>query len=159
MSRKTFSVAAGAAALFLLLHLPYLPKSLEDVDSINFALGVRDFNVAHHQPHPPGYPVFMALAKGLHAAGASEVHSLALVSVISGSIGVVALLAFFAAIDDRRTLYPSTVPKPTLRACGATLLAISAPLYWFTASRPLSDAAGLAAAVAVQALIVSATSD
>ena len=68
MSRKTFSVAAGAAALFLLLHLPYLPKSLEDVDSINFALGVRDFNVAHHQPHPPGYPVFMALAKGLHTA-------------------------------------------------------------------------------------------
>jgi hypothetical protein len=159
VSRKTSSVAAGAAALFLLLHLPYLPKSLEDVDSINFAMGVRHFDVAHHQPHPPGYPVFVALAKGLHAAGLSEVHALALLSVIAGSIGVVALLALFVAIDRRSTSDTPAVTKPPLRAYGATLLAVSAPLYWFTASRPLSDAAGLTAAVAVQALIVSATSD
>ena len=49
--------------MFLAAHLPFLPPTLEDIDSINFALGVRDFDVAQHQPHPPGYPVFIALAK------------------------------------------------------------------------------------------------
>jgi hypothetical protein len=53
--------------VFLALHLPYLPASLEDLDSINFALGLRQFDVAHHQPHPPGYPVFMLTAKAVHA--------------------------------------------------------------------------------------------
>src|SRR5207247_2564275 len=38
----------------------------------------------------------------------------------------------------------------------AALLVGTAPLYWFTAVRPLSDMPGLAAAVAVQGLILSA---
>src|SRR5450759_5141375 len=61
------------AAAFLALHLPYLPASLDDVDSINFALGVRNFDVAHHQPHPPGYPLFiLAAADTTASAFASE---------------------------------------------------------------------------------------
>jgi hypothetical protein len=47
---------AAVAVLYLVAHLLYLPPTLEDIDSINFALGVRDFDVARHQPHPPGYP-------------------------------------------------------------------------------------------------------
>ena len=39
------------------------PPTLEDLDSVNFALGVRHFDVAQHQPHPPGYPLFIALGK------------------------------------------------------------------------------------------------
>jgi len=46
------------AAGYFLLHLPYLPQSLEDIDTINFALGLRHFDPALHQPHPPGYPVY-----------------------------------------------------------------------------------------------------
>ena len=37
---------AGLALAFLLLHLPYLPSSLEDLDSVNFALGIRDYDFA-----------------------------------------------------------------------------------------------------------------
>ena len=40
----------------------------------------------------------------------------------------------------------------------AALVATTAPLYWVTAGRPLSDVPGLAAALAVQALTLSATS-
>src|SRR4029078_4194286 len=54
--------------LFLALHLALLPRTLEDLDSINFALGVRHFDVAHHQPHPPGYPVYIALSKASTAS-------------------------------------------------------------------------------------------
>ena len=35
---------------------------------------------------------------------------------------------------------------------------MTAPLYWLTAARPLSDVAGLAAAVAVQAMTLGARS-
>ena len=42
------------AALYFAAHLPFLAPSLEDIDSINFALGLRHFDPALHQPHPPG---------------------------------------------------------------------------------------------------------
>ena len=67
----------AVAALFLCAHLAWPLGQLEDIDSFNFALGMRDYDVAAHQPHPPGYPVFTALARGsahlvgLFDAGAS----------------------------------------------------------------------------------------
>ena len=54
---------AALALIFALAHLPFLATSLEDIDSVNFALGVRDFDVATHRPHPPGYPVYIFLGK------------------------------------------------------------------------------------------------
>ena len=45
------------ALIFALAHVPFLATSLEDIDSVNFALGIRHFDVATHRPHPPGYPV------------------------------------------------------------------------------------------------------
>ena len=60
--------AALAATVLIVLgvaagHIGALPSTLEDIDSVNFALGVRDFNPARHRPHPPGYPVYIALGK------------------------------------------------------------------------------------------------
>ena len=36
----------GAAVAYAAAHLLFLPRSLEDIDSINFALGLRHFDVA-----------------------------------------------------------------------------------------------------------------
>src|SRR5215217_4119834 len=55
--------AAMLAFFYLIAHLAFLAPSLEDIDSINFALGLRHFDPALHQPHPPGYPVFIALGR------------------------------------------------------------------------------------------------
>ena len=41
---------AVVAAVYLAAHLPFLSRSLEDIDSINFALGLRHFDVAAHHP-------------------------------------------------------------------------------------------------------------
>ncbi len=151
--RLAFSGAGVICAIFLALHLPYLPQSLEDLDSINFALGVRQFDVTHHQPHPPGYPVFILAAKIVHALVPSEARALALVGVFAGALGVLALFALFAALDR----HDSDAPAWALGALEATAVAATAPLYWLTASRPLSDMAGLAASVAIQALTLTAT--
>jgi len=139
--------ASFAAFAFFLLHFPYLPQSLEDLDSINFALGVRQFDVAQHQPHPPGYPVFIVLAKTVRTVVPSELTALALVSVLTGSLGVAAIAWLFRRLADDGG-WQAWLPP--------TLIAMTAPLYWFTAVRPLSDMAGLAAAIGVQALTISA---
>jgi len=142
---------AGLALAFLLLHIPYLPSSLEDLDSVNFALGIRDYDVARHQPHPPGYPLFVALAKTVHLVVPSEATALALVSVIAGALGILALGLLFRHLEGERA--------PGIWWIAAMVVTMTAPLYWFTAARPLSDSAGLAAALTVQALTLRARSN
>ena len=73
MTRAHRFTGAVLGGLFLALHLPFLPPSLEDLDSINFALGVRQYDVSQHQPHPPGYPLFIGAAKALHEIGRAHV--------------------------------------------------------------------------------------
>ena len=98
MGPTSRAVAAALALAFLALHLPYTPRSLEDVDSINFALGIRDFDVAEHQPHPPGYPVFILIAKAVNAVTNSEVLTLSLVGIVSGALLAFVLVALFRAL-------------------------------------------------------------
>src|SRR6266850_1095044 len=155
-AHSTFSIwhysIAALSALFFVFHFPYLPVSLEDLDSINFALGVRHFDVAEHQPQPPGYPLFILAAKGAHALIPSEAKALAVVSIVAGTLGVLAIAALF------RRLHSHDAPS-SVWVAAATALAVTSPLYWFTTARPLSDVMGLAAAIGVQALILGARTD
>ena len=145
---RHYAIAATLALTFLVAHLPYLPSSLEDLDSINFALGLRHFDVANHQPHPPGYPIYIALGNLAHAFIPTEAQALAIIGVLAGALGAFALVAFFGRLDQEPRSGTSLL---------ATLLTITAPCSWFTAARPLSDMAGLTAAVAVQAIALSAS--
>ena len=134
--------------IFLAAHLALLPKTLEDLDSINFALGVRQFDVAEHQPHPPGYPVYIALSKvstaALRAAGidAAAPRGLAIWSALGGAAAIPAVLLLFRRLEGRDDL-----------ARWATLVLAASPLFWFTALRPLSDMLGFAAAMWALALM------
>ncbi len=209
---------AALSLVFFTAHLPFLPPTLEDIDSINFALAVNDFDVAKHQPHPPGYPVFVALGKAgtsilrLAQVPSPEVRGLAIWSAISGAALTWILYAFLfslsmagrrlqtlvardeslSAVAGRSILGGGLAPhsdtpglvgrrasrarhlvrlgatpdvhhglvaaglEPSTISWWATVVAVATPLFWFTALRPLSDMTGLAAAVAAQALVVSA---
>ena len=106
---------SALALIYAIAHAPFLAPSLEDIDSVNFALGVRDFDVATHRPHPPGYPVYIALGKAATAIaglGASapesmiEARALAMLSLVSGLIAIAFLYRVFASMnagapDDR----------------------------------------------------------
>jgi hypothetical protein len=142
---------AALAVLYLVVHLLYLPPTLEDIDSINFALGVRDFDVARHQPHPPGYPVFVALAKSsagiLQALGVRDPApaALALLSALAGAALIPLLFGLFRRFGAGVHL-----------AWWAMAVAVCSPLVWFTALRPLSDMSGLALATATQLCLLTA---
>ena len=143
------------AAAYLLAHLPFLAPSLEDYDSINFALGLRDFDPSRHQPHPPGSPVYIALGRALLAPiaalwpslgrVAAEALTLALWSAVAGAVAIVSLVAVFGALTTSGSRH---VPLWGAAFAGA------APLFWISGLRPMSDLVGLAAALAAQALIL-----
>ncbi|HKC83265.1 MAG TPA: hypothetical protein VKD46_04640, partial [bacterium] len=142
------SAGLALVLIFLAAHLVLLPKALEDVDSVNFALGVRHFDVARHQPHPPGYPVYIALSKAstgvLRAAGvdAPSPRGLAIWSALGGAAAIPAVFLLFRRLEGRDDL-----------AWWAALVLVASPLFWFTALRPLSDMLGFAAAMWVLALL------
>ena len=137
------------ALLFLAAHLRSLPHTLEDIDSINFAMGVESFDVAKHQPHPPGYPVYIGLARisttvlKTLAPGWDRdrraAAGLVFWSVLSGALAVLVVAGFWRALG----LAPPV-------AATAAIVTVTAPLFWFTSVRPLSDVPGLVAAIAVQ---------
>jgi hypothetical protein len=156
---------AAFALVFLAAHLPFLPRTLEDIDSINFALGVKHFDVAAHQPHPPGYPVFIAVSKLSTAAlrsigiGAPEPRGLSLWSTVCGTALSWFLFVLYRALGGGTGVMTRAPTSGDDRfgtvAIWAVVIAATSPLFWFTALRPLSDMPGLAAAVAAQAVIVS----
>ncbi|HUF25058.1 MAG TPA: hypothetical protein VMN81_13085 [Vicinamibacterales bacterium] len=137
-----------SAALFIAAHLPFLPSSLADRDSIDFAFAVRDVDAASGRPHAHGAPHYVGAARGatalLHRAGdpLNVPHALSIVNLTGAALALPAL--YWLA----RVLWYS--PR---RAFAAVLVAGAVPLYWFSASRPLSDFPGLAAALAAQALL------
>jgi len=138
---------AYVIAVYVAAHLLFLAPSLEDIDSINFALGVRHYDVAEHQPHPPGYPLYILAAKLVNTVARSELASLAFLSILAGSLGILAAAAVMRQLSD----------GDRWRSIAATLVAISSPMYWFPSARPLSDVPGLAAVLGVQAMTLAST--
>ena len=157
MTSRTSSlrwVGLLAALGFLAGHLPFLVWFLDDIDPINFAMGVRDYDIAQHQPHPPGYPILILLGKlsawglaaaGLPAQGDVEAGALALWGILFGALAAFPLVMLFRALEG-----------VTARAAWAMALALACPLFWFTAGRPLSDVPGLALALVSVALLATA---
>ncbi len=155
---RAWWLALALAVVFLAAHLPFLASTLEDVDSINFALGVRDFDPGRHRPHPPGYPIYIGFAKAARLV-LSEPHALAVWGALFGALAAFPLLRLFQALD---ALAPAPAGAGAPRgdwaspAWLATLVTVASPLYWMTAVRPMSDTMGLAVVLAAQALLATA---
>jgi hypothetical protein len=157
---------AALALVFALAHVPFLASSLEDIDSVNFALGVRDFDVAEHRPHPPGYPLYIAMGKVMAAitgtvlggapAAMVEARALAILSLLAGLAAIAGLYAVFASLAPRRSAATTPCSPLNLEALAATVVAVSCPLFWYLAARPMSDLPGLALALASQACLLLA---
>jgi hypothetical protein len=162
----TPSRALTAIALVVgLAHLPFVATTLEDIDSVNFALGIRDFDVSRHRPHPPGYPVYIGIGKaaaaivgvfpGAGLASAIEARALSLVSLIAALAAPFFLHRAFASLQPVRGIEPPWAATHAT-ALTATALTLAAPLTWTLAVRPMSDLPGLALALAAQACLLAA---
>ena len=150
---KSQHALAALALVFALSHVPFIATSLEDIDSVNFAMGLRDFNVAEHRPHPPGYPVYIAMGK-VSAAITGAVSSGEPSTIDARALSILSLLAGLAAIPLLYFLFSAVCSE--IAAVSATAITIACPLFWYLAVRPMSDLPGLAVALGSQACLLMA---
>lgn len=115
----------------IMMRLYYAGRYLDCCDSVDFALGLREYNINLLQPHFPGYPVYLFAAWLFSRTSLHTVWSLEMPGILFGSLSVYPL-AFLA-----RKLFSERV------ALLAVILFLINPLCWLQAERPTSDALGL----------------
>lgn len=107
------------------LTLPGHPSTYDEVD---FTLALESFDLARHQPHFPGYPVFVLVACGLRALGLSSAVALGLPGIV-GQL----LVAGVLLVAGRRSAHPWLAPA----------LWLLAPLPILESGRAMSDSFAL----------------
>lgn len=88
-------VLLGSLAAVFILRWPLRSAYFYEWDSVQFALGARHFDINLHQPHPPGYPLWVLLIKGLGALwpDPNEVQILLAMAATAGALAALYLLA------------------------------------------------------------------
>ena len=125
-SWSCYFLALGVGIVALGLYVTTLSGWLDDWDSVNFALGLRDYNLVANRPHPPGFPVYIFLGKLFNVLIRNEVLSLTLLSAVSG---VLALFLIYA-------LGKASFSAPV--GLGAMALAALTPLFWLNSVKAMS---------------------
>jgi hypothetical protein len=155
-----FLVALGLG--FVAAHVTHLAPTLEDIDSVNFALAIHRFDPAVHRPHPPGYPVFVALTRLSAKVMHPDARAIAVWGALFGALSILPLAHLFGCLEALRRP-PARSPgsesehlRSVLLVAAAVVLTVALPLFWFTAVRPLSDVPGLFVSLASQAVLATA---
>ncbi len=124
-------------------RLAALPRSIWHQDEAVFASSVLNFSIEWGRPHPPWFPLWIALGKGLHATGIPAARSLQLLSATFSTLSVVPLFLLWS-LWLRREL-----------ALAAALLYLFLPGVWMLSGRAFSDTPALTLLVAALALILN----
>ena len=107
------------AALAMLSRLPFRSSILYAWDSVNYAFALRHFDLAAEQPQPPGYIVYVWLARLVDAVLNDANAAMVWISLVAG--GLAAAVAYCLGRDVAG------------RAAGVALgaLVATSPLVWF----------------------------
>ena len=105
--------------LSLLLRLPFISNALVNWDAVQFALATRSFDIARHQPHPPGYILYIGWGRLLTWLTGDANAAFVLTSLIAGSMAVALLYVLGREMIGSRSAL-----------LAATLFALS-PLVWY----------------------------
>jgi hypothetical protein len=141
VNRRAGVFALGAYALLLYLTAPAWP---DDWDGVGFLESVQYFDLARFQPHPPGYPVYVALLRVAELVTRAPMRACVVVAVASGVVAVA-----FAWSTARSAV-------GTRGAWVVAMLAATTPLAWRVCSGVGSEAPALACAAACAWGLVSA---
>ncbi len=117
----------------LLIRLPFTMDRMWDHDSVQFALGVEKYDLAAHQPHPPGYPLWIGVLKALAALGVDPLHGMVALAVLGGVIGTAWTVLLVGRLAPEEARLPA---GPRIGLFAAALYAFD-PLLWFYGELPL----------------------
>lgn len=151
-----------AALAVLLSRLLTLPRTPWEHDEFLFIQAVRDFNPAQYRPHPPGYPLYVLLAKLFNFAIHDPFASLVTVSVLASTLGAVALTRAFANLSGDEDIgvagallfffSAGMLVHSPLALADATAIAFVAGMFWALSAAPTNVTAALAAACGAAAI-------
>ncbi|HSP34831.1 MAG TPA: glycosyltransferase family 39 protein, partial [Thermoanaerobaculia bacterium] len=123
--RRTFwSLAALTAATRFLA----MAHSMWDWDEALFCLGMRHYDVTQHHPHPPGFPVYIGMARLVRLIVPSDFRALQALNLIAG---VLVFPAIFLLARELRLRFETSI-------VAATLFAFF-PNVWFFGGTAFSD--------------------
>ena len=120
--------AVVLSLLTVLSRLPYRARMLYNWDAVQFALALHEYDVAKHQPHPPGYILYVALGRLANAWLDDPTAAYVVLAVAFSGLTTFVVYYLARAIYDRATALSA-----------AALLAVS-PLFWFYGSVGLTYA-------------------
>jgi hypothetical protein len=129
VDRYDLFCAAALAGLTIWSRLPYRARMLYNWDAVQFALALREYDVVKHQPHPPGYILYVALGRLVNAWIDNPTAAYVGLAVVFSGLTTFMVYLLARIVYDRATALVA-----------ATLLAVS-PLFWFYGSVGLTYAA------------------
>jgi hypothetical protein len=71
-----------------------MARSLWDWDEALLTMAMRDYDVTLHHPHPPGFPIYIAMAKLLRFVVPDDFRALQAVNLLAGMLVFVAMFLF-----------------------------------------------------------------
>lgn len=97
-------LALASLALWLALEIPYLhPRYTFDYDAGNFIRASERFDVAAHQPQPPGFPLYVLMLRGASRLTGTPQTGMVILSLLCMTAG---LLIYWKLV--RQTCEPKT---------------------------------------------------
>src|SRR5262245_66238360 len=117
--RLDLVLATALSVVTVLSRMLYRATMLYDWDAVQFALALREFDIAKHQPHPPGYVLYVGLGRLVNATVADPTLAYVTLAMIFSAATTVTVYWLARALYDRTTA-----------GAAAALLAVS-PLFWF----------------------------
>jgi hypothetical protein len=123
--RKAILIATAFVAVTRFLALARGPW---DWDEMLFLLGLRDYDVALHHPHPPGFPLFMLFARLLVSLGVEPFRALQSLN-LAAAIAIVPAMIFLGR----------ELKLPFGTNFGAAILFAFFPNIWFFGGTGFSD--------------------
>ncbi|MEA2239547.1 MAG: hypothetical protein QOC81_4271 [Thermoanaerobaculia bacterium] len=119
-----------------------MARSLWDWDEALFCLGMRSYDVTVHHPHPPGFPVYIALGRVVRTVIPSDFRALQAVNLVAGMLVFPAI--FFLARELRFRFVTAAV---------AAALCAFFPNVWFFGGGAFSDIPSLVLVVLAVAFL------
>lgn len=112
-------LAFGLCVLGVLSRVPFRSRMLYHWDSVNFALAVEKFDMLLHQPHPPGFFLYVLLGR-LATQLVGDVNAgYVWISVLCSGLGAAAIFYLGKELFGRRA------------GILTALLFLSSPAVWF----------------------------
>lgn len=125
------------ATFTVLTRIPLLSRVPYNWDAVQYVLALQKFDIASHQPHPPGNPLYILLGRGINQLLGQPHAALVVLSVVGSVVVVVGTAILGAQLASR-----------FVGLSAAALIAVN-PWFWLYGTVALSYTVEAAAGTGV----------